>query len=268
MSKVAINGVEINYKVTGEGEQVLLILNGIMMSVTSWTNMTPIYNKAGYKVINVDFRDQGESGASPEDYDNTQHVSDLKGLLDYLEIKECNIMGISYGGQVAMLFALKYPEMVKGLILANTISRLTNYLAAIGASWDEAAKLKDGEKFFKLAMPLIYSDTFYEKNEKWLKDRVKIFGKILTDQWFERYLRLSSSLNNYDISELIGDIKAPTLVIASDKDVVTPYEELHLIHKKIPNSKFVVIPEAGHASCYEKTDEFNLLVVGFLGIHR
>ncbi|ABR46550.1 alpha/beta hydrolase fold [Alkaliphilus metalliredigens QYMF] len=268
MPKVKINDVDIHYRVSGKGDQVLMILNGIMMSVASWMEMVPTYTRAGYKVINVDFRDQGESGSSPGGYSNEQHVEDLKGLLTHLEIKSCTVLGISYGGQVAMMLALAYPEMVRGLILANTMSRFTPYLRAIGAAWDEGAKLQDGETFFKLAMPLIYSDVFYERKEQWLQDRAREFGKAATAQWFQRYLRLSSSLEGYDISGKIHSIEVPTLVIASDKDVVTPYEELLMIHRKIKNSLFVMLPEAGHASCYEKMREFNVQVLGFLVMNQ
>ncbi|SCX75360.1 alpha/beta fold hydrolase [Alkaliphilus peptidifermentans] len=267
MPEVKINGVDIFYKITGDGDRVLVILNGIMMSAESWGGLLPSFTKAGYRVLNVDFRDQGKSQSSPVTYTISQHVEDLKGLLEHLGIAKCNLMGISYGGQVSMLFALTYPHMLETLILANTMARLTQYLIAIGESWDEAAKLKDGKKFFRLAMPLIYSDTFYEKNWKWLKDREELFSKILTAEWFERYLRLSSSHGDYDIVQHLTGIEVPTLVIASDKDIITPYHELLLIHEGIKDSKFIIIPEAGHASCYEKMEEFILIVLGFLAIN-
>ncbi|KAB3534696.1 alpha/beta hydrolase [Alkaliphilus pronyensis] len=266
MPRVKVNGVDIYYKFNGDGEKILVILNGIMMSSESWGGLVPSYVRAGYKVLNVDFRDQGKSESSKDAYTITQHVEDLRGLLQHLKIEKINLLGISYGGQVSMLFALKYPHMLESLILANTMARLTNYLKSIGEAWDEAAKLKDGEKFFRLAMPLIYSDTFYEKNLQWLKDREELFSSILTPEWFERYLRLSSSHGDYDIVDKLSNIQVPTLLISSDKDLITPYRELFMIHERIRDSKLVVIPEAGHASCYEKMEEFILVVLGFLAL--
>ncbi|KAB3530860.1 alpha/beta fold hydrolase [Alkaliphilus serpentinus] len=266
MPLIKINDLEINYKLTGEGNRVLVILNGIMMSAESWNGLTPSYAKAGYRVLNVDFRDQGMSQSSPVGYEIGQHVEDLRELLMILGIEKCNLFGISYGGQVAMLFALKHPDMLESLLLANTMARLTNYLKAIGGAWDEAAKLKDGRKFFRLAMPLIYSDRFYEKNWQWLKEREETMGKALSEEWFDRYLRLSSSHGEYDIVERLHNINLPTLVIAADRDVITPYEEQLIIHKEIKGSNLVVIPEAGHASCYEKMEEFIFIVLGFLAI--
>ncbi len=268
MGTVTINNVEIYYELTGESGEVLTILNGIMMSSNSWTEIKKAYVQAGYRVLTVDFRDQGKSGSSPVSYEIQQHAEDLKILLDSLHINKTNILGISYGGQVGMIFAIKYKELVERLILANTSSRLSNFLKGIGAAWDEAAKLGDGEKFFRIAMPLIYSDVFYETHYQWLKEREKSFKDILTKEWFERYLRLSSSHGNYNIEKEIYNIEAPTLVIGGDRDMVTPYEETYKIYKNINNAAFVMIPECGHASCYEKPQEFNIQVLGFLGTHH
>lgn len=265
MPMVDVNDVSIHYEITGEGP-VLVILNGIMMSTGSWAEQIPAYCKAGYQVINIDFRDQGESSSSPAAYGILQHVSDLKAVLDYLGISRFSLLGISYGGQVAMLFALAFPTMLERLILANTTTRLTMYLKAIGAAWSEAAKLKDGERFFRLSMPLIYSDVFYERKSQWLKEREALFGKVLREEWFERYLRLSESHGDYDISNEIHQINVPTMVIGADKDMITPYGELLEIHRKIRGSLFVILPEAGHASCYEKAQEFNVQVLGFLSL--
>jgi 3-oxoadipate enol-lactonase len=267
MPKAQINGIAINYFLEGEGDQTLVILNGIMMSASSWNDFVPLYTKRGYRLLRVDFRDQGLSDKSPRDYDINQHVEDLKELFDYLKIDTVNMLGISYGGQVAMLFALKYPSRLTSLILANTTTKINNYLKAIGTSWDEAAKLYDGEKFFKIAMPLIYSDEFYKQNYQWLEQRQVFFGKVLTKEWFEGYLRLSSSHGNYNIEDKIDVIKVPTLVIASDRDMVTPVSDLLEIHKSIKDSRLVIIPNCGHASCYEKFDEFNIQILGFLALY-
>ena len=268
MATMMINDVEIYYELTGESGEVLMILNGIMMSSASWTEIKEDYVKAGYRILNVDFRDQGKSGSSPVSYEIQQHAEDLIFLLDRLNIEKINILGISYGGQVGMIFAMKYKNRVNRLILANTSSRLSNFLKGIGAAWDEAAKLEDGERFFRIAMPLIYSDVFYDTHYEWLKEREKAFKDVLTKSWFERYLRLSSSHGNYNIEKEIHKIEAPTLVIGGDRDMVTPYEETHKIYKNIKNAAFVMIPECGHASCYEKPQEFNIQVIGFLGIHH
>lgn len=267
MPHLPINGVEIFYQLDGCQGDVLVILNGIMMSTASWKDFVPTYTSRGYRVLRVDFRDQGQSGKAIKPYSIDQHVEDLEQLFIALGLEKVHLHGISYGGQVALLYALKYPERLHSLSAANTIARLTNYLRGIGEAWDEAAKMKDGGKFFRLAMPLIYSDAFYRRRWEWLKEREELFAQILTAEWFDAYLRLSSSHGSFDILERLGEIQVPTLLIASDRDPVSPVEEMKLIHEHIGNAQLAIIPDTGHASCYEKPDEYNILLLGFLALH-
>jgi pimeloyl-ACP methyl ester carboxylesterase len=70
------------------------------------------------------------------------------------------MVGTSYGGQVALKFAIKHQDRLKTLILPNRLSWIPNQLKAIGEGWEEAAQLYDGAKFFKLAIPWVYSRIF------------------------------------------------------------------------------------------------------------
>ena len=114
------------YEVHGEGKP-LVLLNGIMMNTLSWVDHIPDL-KDRYQVITYDMRDQGQSGRLEEGYTIDVHAEDLKKLLDHLGIKKANILGVSYGGQVALIFSLGFPEMVEKLILSNTAAHVDQYL--------------------------------------------------------------------------------------------------------------------------------------------
>lgn len=268
MPKQIINGIEINYELDGAGEEVLVILNGIMMSTVSWTEHVPYFTENGVRVLRVDFRDQGQSDRTDQPYTIEQHVEDLYELIIKLDLDAVHLHGISYGGQVALLFALKYPQTIRSLIIANTVPRLTNYLRGIGEAWDEAARLGDGRNFFRLIAPTIYSNLFFESNRQFLKEREDMLGKILTQEWFEAYLRLSSSNSDFNVLDCLSSIEAPTLLMAADRDAVTPVEEMRAMRDRIANSRFVMIPDSGHVSCYEKIDEYNLIILGFIFLLR
>ncbi len=268
MPKKKINNIDINYEFDGSGEEVLVILNGIMMSTVSWTEHVPVFTANGLRVLRVDFRDQGQSGRAEEPYTIEQHVEDLQQLLEMLQVRQVHLHGISYGGQVALLFSLKYPGLVQSLIIANTVPRLTNYLRGIGEGWDEAAKLKDGRNFFRIIAPSIYSNLFFESNSEFLKERENMLANLLDEGWFDAYLRLSSSNSKFNLLDRLSEIKAPTLLVAADRDAVTPIEEMRAMRDRINGSKFVLIPDSGHVSCYEKMDEYNLLILGFIALVR
>ena len=85
-----------------------------------------------------------------------------------------------------------------------------------------SAATNSGELFFKLSMPFIYSDDFYNRNWQWLKERQAIFDQILTKEYFEALVRLSRSSKDFDILDQIHRIKTPTLLIAGTRDIIPP----------------------------------------------
>lgn len=264
MPKTKVNGLNINYQLDGQGKETIVILNGIMMSTNSWKKFIPLYKKNKFQILRMDFRDQGESDKYPKDYNINIHIADLKELLDQLNIKKIHLLGVSYGAMVAMLFELKYPEMIKSLILSNTEAKVTNFLKSISNIWEIAAASNDASKFFKLSMPFIYSDYFYNDNLKWLKERENELATILNKSWFQSLIRLSKSSKNFDILNKVSKISSPTLLIAADRDIITPVREMKKIQKEILSSKMLIIKNAGHAAFYEKMDEFNAAVLGFI----
>lgn len=261
-----LNDVEIFYQIDGSGSNTLVLLNGIMMSTADWYSFVSIYTK-NYRLLRVDFRNQGQSEYVEEDFDIDIHVEDLKALFEKLGLEKVHMLGVSYGGKVAMLFALKYQEMLKSLVLCNTTARVTMYLRGVQNSWIQVAKQNDGEEFFKHITPFIYSPKFCEENRRWFNTRQKAFSKALQKPWFDAFIKLVESSRTYNIIDKINLIKVPTLCIASEFDILTPIAEQKMIHDKIEESKFLIISDAGHAPQYENKSEFNKAVLNFLDIN-
>ncbi|MFW5873254.1 MAG: alpha/beta fold hydrolase [Bacillota bacterium] len=263
---VVDDGIKLNYHLDGETGPVILILNGIMMSTASWADFVPVYTDNNYRVLRVDFRDQGLSDSYPKDYKIDIHTGDIVDLLDHLGIEKVIPVGISYGGMVAMLLAINYPDRVNSMVLANVVARVTPYLKAASQAWQEAADLKDGRKFFRLAMPYIYSDYFYKHNQEFLESREEILADALDADWLTRFNRLAESSYEFDIKDRLTEIEMPVLLVAGERDILTPLEKMKEIACELPDSRLLTINDAGHASCYEKTNEFNTAVLGHLAL--
>ncbi len=252
----------IYYEIHGHGDP-LVLLNGIMMNTLSWEeHIRQLKNR--YQLITYDMRDQGQSDRLDEGYDIGIHALDLKKLLLHLGIEKTDMLGVSYGGQVALIFALRYPEMLNRLVLANTTSYVDQYLLSLGQMWKQAAALYDGEAFFDLALTPIYSRTFYNEHFDWLANRRKVFGELLTKSWFDGLIRLASANTTYDIRKEIAAISHQTLLIAAEDDIITPYAQMLDMSKQIANCQIVCIPDTGHAAFLEKIDTFCSLIKGFL----
>ena len=252
----------IYYEVHGDGNP-LVLLNGIMMSTPSWVDHIERL-KDRFQLIVYDMRDQGQSARLEQGYDNRIHVQDLKKLLDHLNIDKADLWGVSYGGQVALLFTLAHPENVDRLVLSNTSAHIDQYLLSMGEMWKRAARLYDGEAFFDLALIPIYSRPFYNHNYDWLLNRRQTFKELLNKEWFDGFIRLASSNHAYDVRNELADIEHATLLIAAEEDIITPYEQMRAMHAKMPNAQLVSIPQTGHAAFLEKIDEVCTMVKGFL----
>jgi len=253
----------IYYEVHGQGEP-LVFLNGIMMNTLSWVDHIARL-KDRYQLIIYDMRDQGQSSRLEEGYDIRIHAEDLKKLLDHLKIPKAHLWGISYGGQVALIFSLKYPAMVNKLVLSNTSAYVDQYLLSLGELWKRAARLYDGEAFFDLALIPIYSRAFYNTHYDWLANRRKLFKDFLTKPWFDGFIRLASSNATYDIRPEIAGLKHQTLLIAAQEDIITPYAQMLEMSRLLVNAQIVCLPETGHAAFLEKMDTVCTLLKGFLG---
>jgi pimeloyl-ACP methyl ester carboxylesterase len=252
----------IYYEIHGQGPP-LVLLNGIMMNTLSWADHIEKL-KDRYQLIVYDMRDQGRSSRLKEGYDNGRHAEDLKKLLDHLSIAKTHIWGLSYGGQVALIFTLRYPELVEKLVLSNTSAHVDQYLLSLGQMWKRAARLYDGEAFFDLALLPIYSRSFYNQHYDWLENRKTLFRDALTREWFDGFIRLASSNATYDIRAELSKIKHPVLLIAAREDIITPYAQMLEMSRALPHSQIVCLPDTGHAAFLEKIDTFCTLIRGFL----
>lgn len=260
------DGAKMHYEVHGEGEPAIF-LHGIMMSTLSWLPFIPELSKR-FKLILVDFRDQGQSSRMKEAYGQDIHVGDIVRLLDELNLPQVHIIGLSYGGQVALRFALQHQKRIKSFCLFNTSNLVSNHLREIGKAWETAAELNDGARFFQLAIPFIYSEAFYEKNLDFLLERQKMFKSLLTKEWFEGFIRLSRSVKDYSISrEELKTLQVPTLLVGADLDIIISLRSMQDIHENIPKCEFIMIPNAGHGAFLERMNEFLTIVIGFVSKH-
>ncbi|OQX20964.1 MAG: hypothetical protein BWK80_34915 [Desulfobacteraceae bacterium IS3] len=262
--KEQINGIEIYYETYGMGEPVVF-LNGIMMTVQSWYPQIQFFMKE-YKLILHDFRGQLMSEKPESEYSMEIHAADLKALLDRLGIRKCHIVGTSYGGVVGMIFSYTYPELVKSLSLIATFSNVSKVTSSHIESWIEVA-LKCPGSLYNIATDRVFSDRFRTEKPEYIEAARTLF-KALSYDYFNSFVKLASAAGQVDIpADKIGNIRCPTLVIAAENDILLP-ECSRKIAETIPDSEFVIVPDAGHAVVIEKADVINTILYGFLSKNK
>ncbi len=263
MPKTKINGINMYYEVHGEGEP-LLLANGIFMNTTSWFGQLPFFSKY-FKVIVYDMRGQGQTDKPSGDYSFEIHADDQRALLDYLGIDRVHHVGISYGAELGLVFALKYSERLKSLVLSNCVSYIGPLLEKISNSWRYACVNNDPEMFYHVTVPFNFSETFIANNREFFNVALERY-KLLD---LKAFIPLLDAFQKLDVTNQLFEIKIPTLVIGGKKDMLKPPDPYsYILNQKISNSKLEIVDEAGHALTHEKPDEFNSLVLEFLSVNK
>lgn len=149
MAKFSVNGVNLYYELHGPPSAPVLVLNNgvIMNAATSWVFQQAVLAKH-YRLLQYDCRGQGQSDHPDGPYSMEMHADDLAELLGALGIDKAHVAGISYGGEVAQAFALKYPQKTICLILADTVSEVQPELRYIVDGWTDALRSGDANAFF------------------------------------------------------------------------------------------------------------------------
>lgn len=267
MSYYRHNDLDIYYKIDGninDEKPVIVLLNGIMMSSLSWEMFTESFTQNN-TLIRYDMVDQGKSSTVDYQYTQELQVEVLKGLLDHLQLQKVHIVGISYGASISLQFAAKFPNYIDKMVVANVVAKTSPWLKSIGDGWNKVGKSRDGEAYYHISIPYIYSPQFYQKRLTWMENRKKILVPIFSDPDFlDAMERKTISAETHDVREALPNITIDTLIISSKEDYLTPMYEQNYIHSNMPNSKLVLLQECGHASMYEKPTQFTELVLGHI----
>lgn len=253
MAHINVGGKKIYYEIHGQGKP-LMILNGIMMSTASWHMFLKDFSD--YQVILMDFIDQGRSEAADTSYTHQIQIEAVEALMDHLELDELSLAGISYGAEIALQVAISRESRLKNLILFNGTAKTSFWLKDIGIAWQLAARTRNSNLFYHVAIPYVYSSGFYSENEEWFKNRKDELLDVFTPEFLQRMDRLIASSENYDVRDKLDHLKLPTWIVSAAEDYITPPHESEELIERIPHAKSIFLEECGHASMYEKPESF------------
>jgi len=263
MPKIKVNGVELYYELLGPTEgDVIVLSNGVLMSTASWGLQKAALSRR-HRLLLYDCRGMWKSEHPAGPYSMEQHADDLAALLTALDIPRAHIAGISYGGEVSMAFALKYPQMTCSLIVSSSVSHSEAVLQAQVQAWSGAARANDPRLLYEITRPCNFSSAYIEAN----RAVVEAAGERYAQLDMTAVLELFDCFQRFDITADLHRISAPTLVMVGEEDILKPRYYSEIIARQIPAAQLIVVPDAGHALCLEKPDAFNTLVLGFVEQH-
>jgi 3-oxoadipate enol-lactonase len=258
--------VDLFYEIKGnpDSSNTVLFLNGVMASTSSWVNQLPPFQSAGFKIVLHDFRGQLKSSKPQGPYTFAQHAQDVMALMDHLNIPSAHLIGTSYGGEVALRCALDFPTLVTSLSIIDSVSELDETLKSTVTEWKDAAATHHGETFFYRMMPSIYSPGFIEKNRDMLSQRAKAMNAVSLDYFDGQITLYETFLNDVTMTSELHRIHCPTLILCGELDTLKPLKFSAIMAQAIQGSEYLTIPDCGHVAIFEKPNELNSALLGFI----
>jgi len=261
---IEVDGVELHYTEMGQGPAVLLI-HGLNGSTFSFRHLAPLLS-AGFRVVALDLMGFGYSERPPHaDYSLAAQARLVSGFLDALGIEKAAVLGHSLGGAVAMHLAVMFPERVEKLVLVSS------------ASDSETRRGLRSAKLARPLLPVVAAFTIQNRHFRRMSLRSACYDPaFITPEVVEGYmtptrihghLRALGSLMVDRRRDPVLDFAAitqPTLIIWGAADRWLPASHGWRLNTRIPNSRLIVIPKAGHLVLEEQPEESARAMTSFL----
>ena len=245
MSRARLNGIEIDYEVSGNGPPVLLS-HGYSATRRMWDGQHRAFTD--YKIISWTMRGHGqtESPGDASKYSADLTVADMKALLQHLGVERAVVGGLSLGGYASLDFYDAHPEMVRALVICyrNAEAR---------TAWNQRARERAAELESRGLDAL--SGRSREMREA--------MGEHRSAQGLAHAARGMLAQEGSRVIDALPSIQVPTLIIVGDQDqpFLAPCEYMA---KKIPGARLEVIAGAGHSSNLDQPEAFNRVLREFL----
>jgi pimeloyl-ACP methyl ester carboxylesterase len=257
-------GVDLYYESHGRGEPLVLIpATGFAGNV--WLpDQVPALAES-FQVIVFDPRGCGRSSQPRTVYTIDQMARDTIALLDHLEIEAAHVLGHSMGGRIGLAMALDFPGRVRSLILAASGSGIAAFPApaCVPGLPEQLARAVatmglEGYVRHEICETSTYFSDGFRAREP---ERVKAFFRLAWEQHapLDSYVSLCIARHTWEATHRLGDVRAPTLVVIGDGDVVgrSHVPQADVLAQRIPGAELKVLPGQCHGFFWEVPDETN-----------
>ncbi|MET3699429.1 pimeloyl-ACP methyl ester carboxylesterase [Bacillus oleivorans] len=262
-----INGTELYYEYHRHynSSETILLIHGFLSSSFSFRQLVPLLKKK-YTVISVDIPPFGKSGKTTTfRYSYNNMAKTVLQLLDFLGIQQTFVIGHSMGGQIALNISHLKPSAIKGAVLLSSSS----YLKRMKNSLRYSSYLP----FFHHYVKLHLARSGVKENLNRVVHNAKLIDKEMVDGYMQPFLNndifkaLTRMIRDREGDlppEILRSIKAPSLLIWGEHDRVVPLDIGKRLQQDLPNSKLIVLKDAGHLVPEEKPEEVYQHIASFI----
>jgi len=270
---VEVGKINTRYWVLGQGSPLLLI-HGLGASCEYWRYNVGALSQ-GCRVYAFDLPGFGRSDKGIDDYSLHFAGEFVAAFLDALRVDRASLVGNSLGGAVSLQFAVQYPHRLEKLVLASSgglgrqlhLSFRLLKIPILGELTAWSWRTRPG---MRLTLRSIVYDPQVVRGE-FVDQMVELARLPGAKEMLLSVARIGIDLRgqNMELQEpllrRVPEIEAPTLIIWGAQDPIIPVAHAHIAHQMIENSQLHILDRCGHVPQIEKPEEFNQLVLDFLG---
>jgi 3-oxoadipate enol-lactonase len=257
---IKANDIQINYKLSGrKNAPVVVLSHSLGSSLVMWDPQMEAL-EPDFQMLRYDTRGHGSSETSGGPYTLELLSDDAIGLLDALSIERVHFVGLSMGGMIGQCLALNHSDRLESLALCDTAAIIPEEAQSI---WQERIDTVRGKGVQALVEPTLerwFTPSFLRLNSP----RVAVIRKQFLATPAEGYIGCLEAIRRLNFLDRLSEIRMPTLIIAGEDDPGTPAVACEAMHKRISNSRLVILPSARHLSNVEQPEAFNSALVSFL----
>jgi aminoacrylate hydrolase len=260
MPKANIAGGEIYYEMTGEGDP-LVFVSGLGGVGRYWEPQVGVFSRR-FKVITYDQRGTGASDRLQRKFSLDEMAAELGQLMDALGVPRAHVVGLSTGGAIGQTLAIEQPHRVNRLVMCSTWTHRDPWFRRLF----EARRLMyqtAGNELHAMFHPLwLYPPDYVNEHDAEIDEERR--RSAANAPPVEVSVGRIDALLAFDRRAGLARIKAPTLIIASDNDYITPSYYAKSLNEAIPGSRLEVVQGGGHSISKTRPETFNRLVMDFL----
>jgi 3-oxoadipate enol-lactonase len=241
----------IRYELDGpEGGPAYVLVNGLTQYAELWRGYRDGLIARNFRVLTFDLLGQGESDKPSLFIEQQDQVAAVRALVDLLGEGPVFLAGISFGGLIALRYAIAHGETLAGLVQMSSFAELSPQLQLLGNALRTGLILGGTSYLQDLLLPMNLSDAWLGPQLQNL-ETIKRQGWLINDVYALQNL-MESFLDFEPLTNQLGKINKPTMILNGEFDFLTPRSLHETLRVNIPDSALVIIPHAYHAFTLEK----------------
>jgi pimeloyl-ACP methyl ester carboxylesterase len=264
VSEVEVSGLRIGYEREGLGPPLVLLHGGFGFDSRSWRRQIDELSDE-YTVVAWDAPGCGRSADPPPTFRLPDYADCLAGFIQALGLSQAHVLGLSFGGALALQLFDRYPALPRTLVLAGAYAGWAGSLPPDEVDRRVARLAADMRRRPEEWIPSYLPGLLTSAAPPEMLEEVK---SLMSDVRPAANQAMLHAMAEADLRDVLPRIDVPTLLLYGEHDARSPVDLGRALQQGIHGSSLVILPDVGHLSSVEGAEQFNSEVRSFLEKNR